>query len=102
MIFSIGTPSASAAIWQNMVSAPVPMSVAPMSRLNEPSSFILIEAAPMSTPGMPEACMTIAMPSPRRSGPFPGLFFLARSFQPMARAPSWMAWGSPQERMICL
>ena len=64
MIFSTGTPSASAATWQNIVSEPVPMSVAPISRLKEPSSFILIEAAPMSTPGMPEACITIAMPTP--------------------------------------
>src|SRR5436189_52808 len=67
MIFWTGTPRASAASWQNMVSAPVPMSVAPMSRLKEASSFIFREAAPMSTPGMPEACITMAMPTPRRT-----------------------------------
>jgi hypothetical protein len=97
MIFSTGTPSVSAATWQNIVSEPVPMSVAPMSRLNEPSSFILMEAAPISTPGMPEACMTMAMPTPRRTGPATAR---ARRFSahPMALAPSWMAWGRPHER----
>ena len=69
MIFSMGTPSASAATWQNIVSAPVPMSVAPTSRLKDASSFIFREAAPMSTPGMPDACMTIAIPTPRRRNP---------------------------------
>ena len=106
MIFSIGTPSASAAIWQNMVSAPVPMSVAPTSRLNEPSSFILIDAAPMSTPGDARGLhhdghADAAAHAPAVAAPELAVA-LARPLQPMACAPAWMAWGRPQERMSCL
>ena len=63
---SVSTPSTSAAICASTVSAPVPRSVAPTSRLNEPSSFILIDAEPMSTNGMPVPCMQSAKPMPRR------------------------------------
>ncbi len=48
---STGVPSTSAAIWPRIVSAPVPRSVAPNSRLNEPSSLILMLAPPMSRTG---------------------------------------------------
>src|SRR5262245_15078253 len=101
MIFSIGTPSVSAAIWQNIVSLPVPMSVAPMVRLKLASSFILSAAAPMSTPGMPEACITIAMPRPRRLGPWPTTSCLRFLLQPIALAPCSIAFGSPHERISC-
>ena len=66
MMSSTGTPSTSAAICASTVSAPVPRSVAPNSRLKDPSSFILIEHAPMSTSGIPEPCMQRAKPMPRR------------------------------------
>ena len=58
-----------AAIWPGTMSLPVPRSVAPMSRLKEPSSFILILAAPMSTSGTLEPCIRAHMPSPRRKRP---------------------------------
>ena len=55
----------------------------------------------MSTPGMPDACITIAMPTPETTGPF--AFFALRFFvQPMALAPASIACGRPHERMICL
>jgi hypothetical protein len=52
-----------------MVSEPVPRSVAPISRLNEPSSFIFSVAAAISSPAMPLPCMTTAIPMPRRKRP---------------------------------
>ena len=57
------------------------------------SSFILMVAAPISTPGIPEACMTQAIPSPRRIGPscWAGLLLC----QPMASVPSSMQRSSP-------
>ena len=61
-----GTPRVSAAICASTVSEPVPRSVAPTSRLKLPSSFILMLAAPMSSPAMAVPCMQTAMPSPRR------------------------------------
>ena len=74
-----------------------------MSRLNEASSFHLrgggahVRArdagGPASRYGHTEAAA---------DGALPAFFFRVRSFQPMALAPSWMAWGRPHERMICL
>ena len=61
-----GTPSTSAAIWASTVSAPVPRSVAPTRRLNEPSSFNLMLAPPISRNGMAVPCMQKAKPRPRR------------------------------------
>ena len=71
----------------------------------------LLTLAGVLPPDLPAAVLVVlhtsAHPSalPRllsRRGPLPAFFFLARSFQPMALAPSWMAWGRPQERMTCL
>ena len=61
-----GVPSVSAAICASTVSEPVPRSVPPTSTLKLPSSFILMLAAPMSSPGMAVPCMQTAMPNPRR------------------------------------
>ena len=100
MIFSSSQPRASAAICASTVSLPVPRSVAPISRLNEPSSFIFSEAAPMSISGMLEPCMSAAMPMPRRTRPF----FLRQSprfFQPISFAPSLMHLASSQLPMAC-
>jgi hypothetical protein len=63
-IMSSGTPRTSAAIWPSTVSEPVPRSVAPTSRLKEPSSFILMVAAAMSMSGMPDPCMWADIPTP--------------------------------------
>ena len=64
MISSGLTVSTSAAIWANMVSLPVPRSVAPRERLNDPSSFIFMYAAPMSISGMLEPCIRQTIPAP--------------------------------------
>ena len=48
-----------------MVSQPVPMSAAPMSRLYPPSSFSLMVAEPTSTLEMQEPCIAIATPAAR-------------------------------------
>jgi len=48
MMSSTAHPNTSATIWAITVSEPVPRSVAPISRLKEPSSFIFRLAAPMS------------------------------------------------------
>ncbi len=69
MILRNGTPSTSAAICPSTVSDPVPRSVAPTRRLNEPSSFILMVDAAMSILGIPEPCIWTDMPMPRRTGP---------------------------------
>ena len=45
MMSSTSQPTVSATICASTVSEPVPMSVAPISRLNEPSSFILSDGA---------------------------------------------------------
>ena len=72
MMSSSGTPSTSAAIWPSTVSDPVPRSVAPTRQLNEPSSFILIDAAPISRYGIAVPCITQAMPMPLRRWGLPG------------------------------
>ncbi len=69
------TPKISAAIWARTVSDPVPRSVAPTSKLNEPSSFSLILAPPMSRYGIAVPCMTSATPKPRFKCGFPGTSF---------------------------
>ena len=95
MIFSMSVFSTSATICASTVSLPVPRSVAPISRLNEPSSFILIVAAPMSISGMLEPCIRQHMPMPRRTRPFLSAGD-PRFFQPMALAPSLMHLSSSQ------
>ena len=64
-ILSTGTPIASAAIWLRTVSLPVPRSVAPTSRLKNPSSFNFKTTAPISKSGIPDPCMAIAVPTLR-------------------------------------
>ena len=91
------TPSASAAICVKIVSAPVPRSVAPHSRLIVPSLFKISAALPQSTPAMPLPCMAQAMPTPRRFTPSPGLPRF--SFQPIAAAPRSMQSPKPQLSM---
>jgi NAD(P)H-dependent flavin oxidoreductase YrpB (nitropropane dioxygenase family) len=71
------TPSTSAAIWARIVSEPVPRSVAPMWRLKEPSSFILIVAAAMSSPAMPKFCQNA-----RLAGSPPGEFSAQQAGNP--------------------
>ncbi len=96
---SVATPSTSAAIWANTVSAPVPRSAAPTRRLNDPSSLILIEHAPMSTNGMPDPCMHSASPIPRRMcGRSGGCFHRgsSRRCQPIARRPCATHSSRPQ------
>ena len=100
MIFSTSVPSVSAAICAITVSLPVPRSVAPISRLNEPSSLILIVAAPMSISGMLEPCIRHAMPMPRRKRPVFCLQSL-RFFQPIAFAPALMQRSSSQLPIAC-
>jgi len=65
MISSVFTPKISAAIWAKIVSLPVPRSVAPTSRLKEPSSFSFKLAPPISRYGIAVPCMTMATPIPR-------------------------------------
>ena len=77
MISDTGTPSCSAAICARMVSEPVPRSVAPISRLKEPSSFILMVAAPISNPAIPLPWIMTAIPMPRLIGPLWFLYFFA-------------------------
>ena len=103
MIFSTDTPSASAAIWQNIVSAPVPMSVAPIEQV-ERGVLVHLDRRGAHVDARNAGGLHHDRPCRRRgaTGPLPAFFFRARSFQPMALAPSWMAWGRPQERMICL
>ena len=86
MMSSSGTPSTSAAIWPNTVSDPVPRSVAPTRQLNDPSSFILIDAAPISRYGMAVPCITQAIPMPLRSLGLPGT--VCQSGLPNFRAQS--------------
>ncbi len=79
------------------------MSVAPTSRLNEPSSFILIVADAMSTTGMPEPCMWTDMPTPcthvpvRRRVPRLAAQSMRSAPISMQRASSQlvMVWGTP-------
>ncbi len=79
-----------------MVSAPVPMSVAPIIRLKEPSSLILIMAPPMSTPGMADPCMAMAPPTPRTLLPLPWRL-PCFSRQPMLCIPRSAHSARPQE-----
>ena len=72
MMSSTSQPTVSATICARIVSEPVPMSVAPMSRLKEPSSFILSDAPPMSMYGMAVPCIANAAPTPRRRLGRPG------------------------------
>ena len=59
----------SATICARIVSQPVPMSAAPMSSMNVPSSLSFTVTDPTSTPEMPEPCMDMAMPAARTLPP---------------------------------
>ena len=83
---------------------PGPRSVAPTSRLNDPSSLILIEHAPMSTKGMPEPWMAQRASRSRAgcAGGPAGCFHdgSSRRSQPIARSP-WATHSSrPQRRDV--